>query len=126
LPITVIEELDHLKKGNGEIPYSARHALRLVDSFREAGNLSVGVVLPGGGTLRVIFEEEKHLHKPTNDDRIISAALVMARKKEHDQPVILVSKDTSVRIKADTFGLVTQDYLTDKTTVFRKYGHIIE
>jgi len=50
----------------------------------------------------------------------------MARKKEHDQPVILVSKDTSVRIKADTFGLVTQDYLTDKTTVFRKYGHIIE
>ena len=126
LPITVIEELDHLKKGNGEIPYSARHALRLVDSFREAGNLSDGVVLPGGGTLRVIFEEEKHLHKPTNDDRIISAALVMARKKEHDQPVILVSKDTSVRIKADTFGLVTQDYLTDKTTVFRKYGHIIE
>ena len=126
LPITVIEELDHLKKGNGEIPYSARHALRLIDSFREAGNLSSGVLLASGGTLRVVFAEEKNLYKANNDDRIISTALFLMKKNENDQPVILVSKDTSVRIKADTFGLVTQDYLTDKTTVFKKYGHVME
>jgi PhoH-like ATPase len=126
LPITVIEELDHLKKGNGEIPYSARHALRLIDSFREAGNLSSGVLLASGGTLRVVFAEEKNFSKTNNDDRIISTALFLMKKSKNDQPVILVSKDTSVRIKADTFGLVTQDYLTDKTTVFKKYGNVIE
>lgn len=126
LPITVIEELDGLKKGNGEIPYSARHTLRLIDSFRDAGNLSQGIILPGGGLLRVVIEEESHLHKPSNDNRIISAAITLSRKKETPQPVVLVSKDTSVRIKAEAFGLITQDYLRDKTTVFQKYGNLLE
>ena len=126
LPITVIEELDNLKKGSGEIPYSSRHALRLIDSFREGGNLSAGVVLPGGGTLRVVFEEDTNAHKLTNDDRIISTALFLTKHKVNDQTVIMVSKDTSVRIKADTYGLVTQDYMRDKTTVFKKYGNVTE
>ena len=126
LPITVIEELDHLKKGSGEIPYSARHALRLIDSFRDIGNLSAGVVLPSGGTLRVVFDEESMLPLSNNDDRIISTAIFIERKAENNCPVILVSKDTSVRIKADTYNLTTQDYLTDKTTVFRRFGNITE
>ncbi len=126
LPITVIEELDKLKKGNGEIPYSARQALRLIDSFREKGKLSAGVLMPRGGLLRVVIEEAMHLSKPSNDNKIISAAVSYANKTDTPLPVILVSKDTSVRIKADALGLITQDYLKDKTTVFQKYGHIIE
>ena len=126
LPITVIEELDKLKKGNGEIPYSARQSLRLIDSFREKGNLSAGVVMPSGGLLRVVINEGMHLSKSTNDNKIISAAVSCASREVPPHPVILVSKDTSVRIKADAIGLVTQDYLKDKTTVFQKYGYIIE
>ena len=126
LPITVIEELDKLKRGNGEIPYSARHALRLIDSFRETGNLSSGVALPGGGLLRVVIEENRHLEKHSNDNKIISAAVSLAISENNLQPVILVSKDTSVRIKADALRLVTQDYLKDKTTVFQKYGNVLE
>ncbi len=126
LPITVIEELDKLKRGNGEIPYSARQALRLIDSYRETGKLSSGVELPSGGTLRVVIEADMHLHKPTNDNRIISTAVSIAVNKNNSQPVRLVSKDTSVRIKADSLGLVTEDYLKDKTTVFQKYGNVLE
>ncbi|RJQ54053.1 MAG: PhoH family protein [Nitrospiraceae bacterium] len=126
LPITVIEELDKLKKGNGEIPYSARQALRLIDSFRETGNLSAGVAMSSGGALRVMIEEGSHMASHSNDNRIISAAVTLAGKKDKNHPVILVSKDTSVRIKADALGLVTQDYLKDKTTVFQKYGNIME
>ncbi len=126
LPITVIEELDKLKRGNGEIPYSARQTLRLIDSFRQTGRLSAGVELPSGGRLRVVIEESRHLEKPTNDNRIISTAFSLAIGKDNTQPVILVSKDTSVRIKADSLGLVTEDYLKDKTTVFQKYGNILE
>ncbi|MBI4681623.1 MAG: PhoH family protein [Nitrospirae bacterium] len=125
LPITVIEELDKLKRGNGEIPYSSRQALRLVDSFRQTGKLSSGVALPNGGLLRVVIEENKHLEKNSNDNKIISAAFSLAVSNDSGQPVILVSKDTSVRIKADALGLVTQDYLKDKTTVFEKYGNIL-
>jgi PhoH-like ATPase len=126
LPITVIEELDKLKRGNGEIPYSARQTLRLIDSFRETGKLSSGVELPSGGMLRVGMDSDQHLDKNTNDNKIISMAFALAIHKDNGKPVILVSKDTSVRIKADALGIVTQDYLKDKTTVFQKYGNIQE
>jgi len=126
LPITVIEELDKLKKGNGEIPYSARQALRTIDSFRTMGNLSEGVEIPGKGRLRVIVEEVLHLQEESDDNRIISAAVSLAKDRHVPQPVVLVSKDTSVRIKADVLGLIAEDYLTDKTTVFQKYGNILE
>jgi PhoH-like ATPase len=126
LPITVIEELDNLKKGHGEIPYSARQALRLIDGLREEGNLSSGVRLPDGGALKVIIEEEMHLTRQSNDNRIISAAVALAKSNGSSEPIVLVSKDTSVRIKAEALGLVTQDYLRDKTTVFEKYGSILE
>lgn len=125
LPITVIEELDKLKRGNGEIPFSARQTLRLLDSFRETGKISSGVMLPNGGTLRVVIDKESHLHRPSDDNRIISTAVSLAIKENHAKPVILVSKDTSVRIKADALGLITQDYLKDKTTIFQKYGNIL-
>lgn len=122
LPITVIEELDNLKKGNGEIPYSARYALRLIDSFRATGSLSKGVILPSGGTLSVVLDETTPVLRSSNDNKIISTAVALSDGNK--KPVVLVSKDTSVRIKADSLGLVTQDYLTDKTTVFKKYGNI--
>lgn len=125
LPITVIEELDKLKRGNGEIPFSARQTLRLIDSFRESGNLSKGVELPGGGLLRVALDENTYLQKPSGDNRIISTAVSISRSDHNSQPVILVSKDTSVRIKADSLGILTQDYLRDKTTVFEKYGNVL-
>lgn len=124
IPITVIEELDKLKRGNGEIPYSARQALRLLDYYRETGNLSSGVNLPNEGTLRVEIKEDSHFHKPSNDNRIISTAVTIANNGCKGQTVILVSKDTSVRIKADSLRLITQDYLKDKTTVFQKFGNI--
>lgn len=125
LPITVIEELDKLKRGNGEIPYSARQTLRLIDSFRELGNLSKGVKLPEDGSLRVVIDESTYLQKPSSDNRIISTAVSIAQNKNNSQPVILVSKDTSVRIKADSLGIITQDYLRDKTTVFEMYGNVL-
>jgi PhoH-like ATPase len=126
LPITVIEELDKLKRGNGEIPYSARQTLRLIDSFRETGKLSSGVELPNGGSLRVAINEDTHLEKQSNDNRIISTAFSLAIHENNTKSVILVSKDTSVRIKADSLGLETQDYLKDKTTIFQKYGDVLK
>jgi len=126
LPIAVIEELDKLKKGNGEIPYSARQTLRLIDFFRSQGELSEGVNLPNGGSLRVAIDQERHFMISSNDNLIISTAVSLARQENNPQMVILVSKDTSVRIKADAMGLVTQDYLKDKTTVFQKYGNTLE
>lgn len=131
LPIKVIEELDKLKRGEGEIPYSARAALRMIESFRENvngdSNLSTGVELPSGGVLRIETGtgKNKKLKEQKNDNLIISAALrVKDGMNGCGGLVVLVSKDTSVRIKADALKLKAQDYLKDKTTIFQKYGSV--
>ena len=53
LPLVVMEELDGLKKAEGEKGANARAAVRLLESYRKEGDLLAGVVLPGGGTLRI-------------------------------------------------------------------------
>lgn len=134
IPISVIEELDELKKGQGEIPYSARQALKLIDSLRANGNtenagrnLSLGVTVPNGkgGTLKIELNETlvKPL-KPSADNRIISVAVNISA--DTTVPVIVVSKDTAVRIKAESLGITAQDYKNDKTSVFKQYGRLLE
>lgn len=134
IPVSVIEELDELKKGQGEIPYSARHALKLLDSLRANGNagsagqsLSQGVTVPNGkgGTLRIELNEELVMSlKPSADNRIISVAVNISA--DTTVPVIVVSKDTAVRIKAESLGIMAQDYKNDKTSVFKQYGRLLE
>lgn len=54
----------------------------------------------------------------SNDNRILAVALNY-HLEEQEQPeprsVVLVSKDVLVRIKADVLGLLTEDYLSDRT-----------
>ncbi|GAB4483292.1 MAG: PhoH family protein [Thermodesulfovibrionales bacterium] len=145
IPLVVIEELDRLKKGHGEIAYSARHALKTIDGFREKGDLSSGVLLESGGMFRI-----KHVsglsENSSADNRIIKTALqVLFECREglsvvsavrsgdaaryayaEEEPfVILVSKDTAVRIKAESLGLHAEDYLNDKTAIFQQYGRVL-
>lgn len=53
IPVVVLEELDNLKKAEGERGNNARTAIRLLEQLRVSGDLLKGVGLPGGGTLRV-------------------------------------------------------------------------
>lgn len=133
IPISTIEELDELKRGQGEIPYSARHALKLIDSLRANGNadaqgqgLHKGVPIPNGAGGRLIIELNEPLmfHKNSADNRIISIAADM-HKKNNPTRVVLVSKDAAVRIKAESLGVTVQDYKNDKTSIFRQYGRVL-
>jgi PhoH-like ATPase len=55
----------------------------------------------------------------TPDHRILQAALGLQRRLA-PQPVILVSKDTNLRMKAKSLGLKAQDYTSDKVQGFDK------
>lgn len=143
IPFVVITELDRLKRGHGEIAYSARHALKIIDQMRERGNLAEGISLDSGGTFCV--ECSASAAETTNDNRILytavtihnrsglrdsedrSAACLFSWNAEADEtPVILISKDTAVRIKAVALGLQAEDYTHDKTTIFQRYGHVLQ
>ena len=53
IPLVVLEELDNLKKADGEKGFNARTAVRILEKYRNEGNLLERVPLPGGGTIRV-------------------------------------------------------------------------
>jgi PhoH-like ATPase len=53
----------------------------------------------------------------TNDNRILAVALnyhMEEQEKGSGRPVIIVSKDVLVRVKADVLGITAQDYLSDR------------
>ena len=53
LPVVVLEELDNLKKADGEKGRNARTAIRILEELRQKGDLLEGIELASGGILRV-------------------------------------------------------------------------
>ncbi len=51
IPLVVVEELDGLKKADGEKGANARAAKRYLENLRQSGDLLEGVRLSGGGIL---------------------------------------------------------------------------
>jgi PhoH-like ATPase len=125
IPLAVIIELDGLKRGHGEIPASARRSLRLIDSFRKNGDIAAGVELPGKGKLRVDTGDRAMESAGKNADNSIVLTAVRLKVNNPD-PVVLVSKDTAVRIKAETLGVAAQNYRSDKSTIFLNSGKLLD
>lgn len=119
LPITIIEELDRFKKGTADTGRNARYVSRTLDELRRQGSLVQGIPLEKGGTLKVALchrDTLRQLPAELEGDQGDNAILAVAMEYKHhyDLPVVLVSKDTNLRIKADAVGLVAEDYETDK------------
>jgi len=119
IPLIVIEEVDGQKRRQDEVGRHARLIAHHMDELRAKGKLSEGVALRHGGTLRVELTRDGNGHLPDDldprkaDNQVI--ALTLQLQAEHkDTPVILVSKDINVRVKADALNLQAQDYETDK------------
>ena len=123
IPAVVLEELDSKKRSQDEIGRNARAIGRSLDVLRSKGALHDGVVLENGGTIRVELNHRSYTKledmfgEVTNDNRIIAVAfnyLEEEKSKDQPRPVVVVSKDTLLRIKADVLGLIAQDYLNDR------------
>ncbi len=122
LPIAVIEELDRFKKQPEMTGRNAREVARTLDQLRQKGHLTTGVELSNGGILRVALSDRETLKKlplelsgDVADNAIL--AVGMQCKQNCQCPVIVISKDTNLRIKADALGLNAEDYETDKVDV---------
>lgn len=119
LPITVLEELDRFKKGDGDIHFQARLFLRSLDELAGDVMSDEGAALGEGlGHCRVLMNlpyrrAQNVLLSDTADHRILNTALATSELLP-DRDVILVTKDTNLRLKAKAFGLIAQDYNNDK------------
>jgi PhoH-like ATPase len=124
MPMTVIEELDGLRKGRGLISLAAREALRKIDDFHGNGMCSYVCSPTNGRSLRILTENGE-FSGLSADDKIVRSA-VMQKQAAGETPVILVSKDTAVRIKAEAYGIDAQDYRNDHTELFTRYGRVLD
>lgn len=104
IPMEVIEEIDRFKHDTTESGRNSRRAARALDELRVAGSLGEGVALESGGSLRVV-------HGPRHWRNAGDSVLQIAREMlERDEPVVVVSKNVNLRIKADTLGIEVRDY----------------
>ena len=116
LPLVVLEELDGLKKSEGERGANARRVIRFLEKLRGRGDLLKGVELEHGGFLRVesncvsVMLPES-LPEDKADNRILKVCKGLA---EGNVPVVLVTKDLVLRMKAQILGIEAQDFSTEQ------------
>ena len=124
IPIYVLEEIDRFKRQETELGRSARKVSRSLDELRAEGLLNVGVELPNGGTLYVVYA-----NRATGvdwsvgndvDARIIAVALEAKAEFPGDE-TILVTKDINMRIRAEALGITAEDYEADKVDIDELY-----
>lgn len=115
LPVVVLEELDNLKKAEGEKGANARTAIRLLEQLRHKGDLLTGVKLDNGGSLRVEknFVDVK-LPPDLPDEKMDNRILKVCKGLEGE--VILVTKDILLRIKAQIIGIRAEDFTTEQVS----------
>lgn len=125
IPLVVIEEMDDQKRRQDEVGRNARRVARTFDNMRSMGKLHEGVSTPGGGTITVELGDlsedlPEDLLYGKADNRILGVALAY-KNKYANRPVVLVTKDTYLRVKADAIGVIAEDYKTDNINVEELY-----
>lgn len=112
VPDIVIEELDGHKDAPGDKGYNVRKALRNFDHLRQEGSFKDGIQTQKGGYIKVVSNAPLNLlpngWRDSPDNRILATALSLSNEK--GRPVVIVSKDTNVRIKANILDLPAEDY----------------
>lgn len=117
LPLVVLEELDSHKRDEGERGAKVREVIRLLEELREKGDLTKGVELQDGATLRVEknfkdVELPQDMLEYKSDNRILRVCKGLADTSK--EQVILVTKDILMRIKAQLLGIKAQDFTTEQ------------
>lgn len=140
IPLTVIEELDKMKRKDDDLGRNARECIRHLDRLRALGRLTDGVdwgsVSPragqassggGGKTGRIRIDVVDHprptgLKEDVADNRIIASAFAL---KNQGVTAVFVSKDMGARIKSDALGIRTEDFANQKIDADRLYTGFI-
>src|SRR5689334_1688665 len=129
IPMMVLEELDNGKKGHTEAARNARQVSRFLNELIEAhgsNNVEGGVALapPSGLKLRdeavgkLLFQlkpvEAGKRFGTVLPDNLILGSILQLREDHPGTPVVLVSKDINLRIKASICNVAAEDYENDR------------
>jgi PhoH-like ATPase len=135
IPMVVLEELDHSKKGLSEVARNARQASRFLDELIQHADLYTignGIALnqlqyanriDEKCSGRLFFQVKRMATtlpenlpggtKELPDNSILATTLALSQEYS-DIQVVLVSKDINMRIKASVLGIRAEDYHNDQ------------
>lgn len=129
IPFSVIEEVDNSKKKQDIVGQNARRFSRELDSLMQKGDLTKEVYLEEPDVGITIEKNHDSLAKlPSDfqedkaDNRILSVAKEYAERNVGKKEVILVSKDTNLRVKAHLLGINVENYKTDAVEINTLYS----
>lgn len=120
IPLAVIAEIDHFKRGSQVININAREFTRTLDGLTGDEIFNGGISLgKGKGKIRIAITKaiDKEIfdifREDTPDHRILSVAHTIFKQSKTPKRVVLVTKDVNLRMKAKALGIMAQDYTTD-------------
>ncbi|WP_310157506.1 PhoH family protein [Herbaspirillum sp. 1173] len=126
LPMVTLEELDNHKKGMSEVARNARQISRSLDALVSdvaEDSIDLGIPLAKLGNKdakgRLYFQTKlqnaalpEGLPEGKADNQILGVVRALDQQYP-ERPVVLVSKDINMRLKARAIGLPAEDYFND-------------
>ncbi|MFJ3058382.1 PhoH family protein [Herbaspirillum sp. NPDC087042] len=126
LPMVTLEELDNHKKGMSEVARNARQISRSLDALvsdiaEDAIDLGIPLSKLGNKDAkgRLFFQTKlqnaalpEGLPEGKADNQILGVVRALDQQYP-ERPVVLVSKDINMRLKARAIGLPAEDYFND-------------
>ncbi len=128
LSLTVLEELDNMKRLPNDLGRNARAVVRFLDAlkWKGTGDWQQGVELENGTKLIFFMDgksaEDFSLPPNVNSHKIIRAAYAL---KQQGENVVFVSKDFGSRLKAEAIGLEAEDYENLKASFDTIYRGVV-
>lgn len=123
LPLIVLEELDRHKDRQDEVGRNAREVVRkLADLTKVNKDFKVGIPLGKNlGTLKILSIEDifpdqvphalpMEMESKKSGDNTIAQFCVNYMEKQSESQVVLVTRDTILRLKAQALGIACEDY----------------
>lgn len=114
IPLIVLGELEE-KRSHPELGFAARETLRVLESYRQQGQITEAIPTSNGGSVRVELNNitdsslPSAFKQPTNDNRILAVASNLSKTEE----VTLLTKDLPLRLKASSAGVRAEDFQPD-------------
>ncbi len=124
IPVYVLDELDKLKTFPNDAGRNARVFIRSLDAICLQGEIHKGINIENDIMLKI---DTNHVNaEPYGsvtyvDNKILACAKNVRKANTTDSPVILVSKDINLRIRARAFNIPAEDYEKDKIQVTDMY-----
>lgn len=123
MPMMVLEELDHQKKGLSEVSRNARQVSRYLEALVADQDISKSVALNRAGHIEArgklffqttALDSQLPINLPVGiaDNAILHVVHALQNKYGKDR-VVMVSKDINMRLKARALGIHTEDYKHD-------------